>query len=76
MATEKISATLDRDVVDQIRKAVGPRQLSAFLTAAAKEKLQRSRILAYLDELDATKGDGGPRARRLASRRIARVIEP
>ena len=75
MATAKISATLDRDVLDEIRKTVGPRQLSAFLSEAAREKLQRSRILAYLDSLDRRHGAADRSTKGLASKRIALVLE-
>ena len=76
MSKEKVSATLDRETLNEIRKMVGPRRVSSFLSQAAKEKLQRARILAYLDELDAKHGTVKERTRRLAKTRIAAVLEP
>jgi hypothetical protein len=76
MATEKISATLDRDVLDEIRRTVGPRRLSAFLSQAAREKLHRARVLAYLGELDAEFGPLDARAKAVAARRLAHVLTP
>lgn len=57
MAVRKISATLSEDVLSGIRERVGPRGLSAWLDAVARERLaaERSReeLLAWLSELDA-----------------------
>jgi hypothetical protein len=75
MPTEKVSATLDREVLEEIRKTAGPRRVSSFLSEAAKEKLQRARILTYLDQLDAEHGPPDEGARRTASRRIRGVLE-
>jgi hypothetical protein len=61
-------------VLDESRRTAGPRQVSSFLSEAAKEKLQRSRILTYLDELDATHGPPDSKARTTASRRIRRIL--
>ena len=76
MATEKISATIDKDLVEQIRAMVGPRGVSSFLTQAAREKLQRARILAYLDSLDAEHGPPSNKEDKEAEKMIARVLEP
>lgn len=76
MATEKISATVDKDVVEQIRAMVGPRGVSSFLTEAAREKLQRARILAYLDSLDAEHGPPNKEDEKRAEKMIRRVLEP
>jgi hypothetical protein len=72
---EKVSATLERDVVDEIRRRVGPRQVSAFLNEAARQKLQQSRIQDYLRELYAEHGSPDAATRREAKKRIASVIE-
>lgn len=76
MATEKVSATLDQDVMTEIRQVVGARQVSAFLAEAAREKLQRVRILDYLRKLDAPHGPADARARRRARERLRNVLEP
>ena len=71
---EKVSATLERDVVDEIRRRVGPRRVSAFLNEAARQKLQQARIQEYLRELYAEHGTPDAATRREAKRRIASVI--
>lgn len=75
MAMEKISATLEHDVVEEIRHNVGPRQVSAFLNEAAREKLQRRRIQEYLREVYEEHGQPDEAGRREAARRISEVLE-
>ena len=75
MSTQKVSATLDDEVVEEIRKTVGARGFSRFLSEAARDRLQRMRILALLDEMDAKHGPPHARAKRDAQRRLARVLE-
>jgi len=72
---EKVSATLERGVVDEIRRRVGPRKVSAFLNEAARQKLQQARIQEYLRELYAEHGSPDDATRREARRRIASVLE-
>ena len=74
MTMEKVSATLDRDVLDEIRRRVGPRQVSAFLNEAARQKLQQTRIQEYLQELYAEHGSPDAATRREARKRIASVL--
>ena len=56
MPTEKVSTTLDRETLTEVRRLVGPRGLSAYVDAALREKLQRDQrrraLLAYLEELN------------------------
>ena len=56
MSMEKVSATLESEILDEIRQRVGPRKVSAFLNEAARQKLQQARIQEYLAELYAYKG--------------------
>ena len=74
MATQKVSATIEQTVLDEIKRLVGPRRVSAFLNDAAREKLQRARIMSYLDELDEKYGTPDQKSQRLAERRIAQVL--
>lgn len=74
MPMEKVSATLDREVVEEIRRRVGPRKVSAFLNEAARQKLQQTRIQEYLRELYAKHGAPDPATRREAEKRIKRVL--
>ena len=75
MSMEKVSATLESDIVKEIRQRVGPRKVSAFLNEAARQKLQQTRIQEYLRELYAEHGSPDEAIRRKARRRIASAIE-
>lgn len=52
MPTEKLSLTLEQDVVAQAREKAGTRGLSAYVNEAVRKQLQHERIVAYLAELD------------------------
>lgn len=74
MPIEKVSASLDTDLMAEVRAMVGPRGVSAFLNQAAREKLQHHRILALLDELDDQHGAPSPQAQAAAAAQIAKVL--
>ena len=71
---KKVSATLERDVVEEIRRRVGPRKVSAFLNEAARQKLQQTRIQEYLQKLYAKHGAPNPATRREAEKRIKSAL--
>jgi hypothetical protein len=75
MSTEKVSATLESEILDEIRRRVGPRKVSAFLNEAARQKLQQARIQEYLGELYAEHGEPTEATRREAAKRINKVLE-
>ncbi|MGH8885644.1 MAG: hypothetical protein ACRDYX_10820 [Egibacteraceae bacterium] len=56
MATEKVSLTLDEQLLTRARDRVGRRQLSAYVNEALRRQLQRDRLGALLDELAAEVG--------------------
>lgn len=56
---ERITATFDAKTLAAIRKVAGPRGVSAFLQAAARERLARLQVLDLLDDLDAAHGAPG-----------------
>lgn len=56
---DRVTATLDRQVLAAIRRVAGPRGVSRFLNAAARERLARLEVLGLLDELDAAHGKPG-----------------
>ena len=74
MSMEKVSATLESEIVKEIRRRVGARKVSAFLNEAARHKLQRARIQEYLQELYAEHGLPDEATRREAAKRIASVL--
>jgi hypothetical protein len=53
---ECVIATIDGETLTAIREIAGPRGVSAFLQAAARERVARLRVLGLLDELDARFG--------------------
>ncbi len=53
MATTKISATVDTDVLERIKQFLPGRfNLSAILNEALRDQLHRYEMLALLDEMD------------------------
>lgn len=74
MTTSKLSATLDVELIEQVRGRVGPRGVSAFLNQAVAEKLQRERVLELLDALDVEHGPVTSAERRAAERKLAEVF--
>lgn len=61
MATEKVSLTLDEDLVSEARGAVGARGLSAYVNLALRHQLQRDRLGRLLGDLDQEFGPVDPR---------------
>jgi hypothetical protein len=70
---ERVTATLDEEVLEKIRRVAGPRGVSSFLNVAARERLARLELRGLLDELDAKHG-AVPRAVREEVRRDAKRI--
>jgi hypothetical protein len=56
MATEKVSLTLDSNVLKQARRRAGRRGLSSFVDDALRVKLQHERLGEWLDEMDSKYG--------------------
>jgi Arc/MetJ family transcription regulator len=61
MATEKVSLTLDEELVSEARGAVGARGLSGYVNLALRRQLQRDRLSRLLDDLDREFGPIDPR---------------
>jgi hypothetical protein len=70
---ERVTATLDEEILQKIRRVAGPRGVSSFLNVAARERLARLELRGLLDELDAKHG-AVPRAVRAEVRRDAKRI--
>ena len=60
MATEKVSVTLDEDLVSEARTAVGGGGLSSYLNRALRHQLQQDRLTGLLEELDREHGSIAP----------------
>jgi Arc/MetJ family transcription regulator len=56
MATEKVSLSLDEELVAEAREAVGPRGLSGYVNRALHHQLQHDRIAGLLEELEKAHG--------------------
>ena len=56
MAVEKVSLSLDADLIAKARQVAGPRGLSALVNDALRIKLQHERLRALLAEMDAEYG--------------------
>ena len=52
MTTEKVSLTLDEDLVELARTAVGIKSLSGYVNEALRRQLQRDRLVAVLEAAD------------------------
>lgn len=61
MATEKVSLTLDREVLKEARRRIGRRGLSSYVDSALRLKLQQERLRGLLTELEAEHGPIPPR---------------
>lgn len=57
---EKVSLSLDRDLVAEVRRRVGKRELSSFLNEALERRLQADAVVRYLDETDQAAGPVPP----------------
>jgi hypothetical protein len=60
MTVEKVSLSLDREIVDKARRIAGPRGLSALVNDALRLRLQQERLRALLAEMDAEFGPVRP----------------
>jgi len=56
MATEKVSLTLEEELVAEARGVVGTRGLSGYVNRALRHQLQRDRITGFLAELEQENG--------------------
>jgi hypothetical protein len=61
MATEKVSLTLDEELVSEARGAVGARRLSGYVNEALRRQLQHDRLAGLLAELEREAGPIEPR---------------
>ncbi len=60
MRAEKVSLTLDEDLVAEAREVVGARGLSGYVNRALRHQLQHDRLAGLLAELEQEKGPIDP----------------
>jgi hypothetical protein len=53
---EKVSLSLDRSLVAEVRRRVGKRELSSYLNEALERRLQADAITQYLIEMEERSG--------------------
>jgi len=56
MRTEKVSLTLEEELLTEARAAVGSRVLSSYVNRALRQQLQHDRLAALLAELEQENG--------------------
>ena len=56
MAVAKVSLSIDEDILAEIRRRVGARELSSYVNDTLRWHLQRQRIRELLAEMDAESG--------------------
>jgi hypothetical protein len=61
MSTEKVSLTLDQDLLTEARAVSGGRALSRYLNRALRNQLQHDRIAGLLAEVEREEGPIDPR---------------
>lgn len=71
---ERITTTIEDHTLAAIREIAGPRGVSAFLQAAAEERLARLQILGLLDDLEAQHGAAPASVRRAIAEDAGRVF--
>ena len=52
MAAQRITITVDEDVLNELKQRVGPGEVSAYVVEALRARLQRDPIMELLDKLD------------------------
>lgn len=71
---ERVTATLDQEILAKIRRVAGPRGVSSFLNQAARERLARLELLGLLGELDAKHGVAHAAVRAEVAREAKRIF--
>jgi hypothetical protein len=71
---ERVTATIDERTLTRIKRVAGPRGVSKFLAAAARERLARLELLGLLDELDEKHGRPSAAVRAEIARDMRRVF--
>jgi Arc/MetJ family transcription regulator len=56
MRTEKVSLTLEEELLAEAREVVGARRLSSYVNRALRHQLQHDRLAGLLAELEQEKG--------------------
>lgn len=69
MSTEKVSLTLDEELLAEAREAVGSRGLSRYVNRALRHQLQHDRLGVLLDELAREHGPIDPQVMEEVRRR-------
>jgi hypothetical protein len=60
MGTEKVSLTLEKELLTEAREVAGGRALSRYVNRALRHQLQHDRLVGLLAELDREHGPVAP----------------
>lgn len=60
MPTEKVSLTLEQELLSQAREQAGERGLSSYMNRALRHQLQRDRLVQYLADFEREHGPFDP----------------
>jgi hypothetical protein len=60
MRTEKVSLTLEKELLTEAREVAGGRALSRYVNRALRHQLQHDRLAGLLEELDREHGPIAP----------------
>jgi len=74
LSVDRVTASIDRATLKEIRRVAGKRGVSAFLQIAARERLARMKELALLDELDARYGAPSEAVREEVASKARRIF--
>jgi Arc/MetJ family transcription regulator len=82
VAAQRITITVDEDVLNELKQRVGPGEVSAYVVEALRARLQRDPIMELLDKLDEMYGplsdddiEEGKREWAEMSRRLSSTLE-
>ena len=83
MTAQRITITVDEDVLNELKTRVGPGEVSAYVVEALRARLQRDPIMELLDKLDEMYGplsvddiEEGRREWAAAKQRLFSTLEP
>jgi hypothetical protein len=83
VAAQRITITVDEDVLNELKARVAPGEVSAYVVEALRARLQRDPIMELLDKLDEMYGplsdediEEGRREWKAVKQRLFSTLEP
>jgi ABC-type sulfate/molybdate transport systems ATPase subunit len=75
VAQDRITITIDPDVLDELRAQVPTGEISAYVVEALRRRLRRDPVMAMLDELDERFGPTDAESRKEAEQWLAQITK-